>query len=272
MLRPTAQSVLRPTAQAFGLAFVSRGMRNKATPSAGKAKADAQRAAAAERFAKLLRVALKNDDESQVQSLIKEAYKANVSKLVVERAVERSRNRGTLEEVMYEGTLPSGVLCLIEALTDNKKKTAPEVRHALKEGGGELATSGSATWAFQRRAVLDFEPLDEAARDALVEEVMSQDTVEDVDDVAAYDDGEGSSTTAAVPGVRVWTTPAHLGALRSALAPHADVLVNEQMLYVPLNVVELSEVDPAAAASVEETVAALKALDDVEEVWTNAVP
>ena len=96
-----------------------RGMRNKATPSAGKAKADKARGETAMRFVKLLRLAHKAGDEAKVQSTIKNATKAGVSKTVVDNALNRMLNRGQMEEVLYEGTLPGGVCVLVEALTDN---------------------------------------------------------------------------------------------------------------------------------------------------------
>ena len=248
----------------------ARTMRNKATPSAGKAKADAARGAAGTRFAQRIRVAMRSGEESEVQAVIKEAYRANVSKAVVQKAVDRIRDRGRLEDVLYEATLPGGVCVLIEVLTDNKNRTVKNVKHTLKEGGGQLGASGAAMWAFQRRAVLDFEPVDEAARDALVDDVMSHDAVEDLEDrpPPAADNGTDAEGAVGVAGVRVWTAPTGLAALRDALAPHSHSLVNDQSVYAPMAVVEPS--DAEAAASMEETVAHLKALDDVEEVWTNA--
>ena len=239
-------------------------MRNKATPSAAKAKADRERDATARRFVQRIKVAHKAGDETRVLNLSKEANKQGVSKAVVERALDRIRNRGQLEEILYEGTGPGGVCFLVEALTDKKTRTAPEVRHALSEGGGSLGAPGAAMWAFERKGVLDFEPASEAERDALIDHAMSLDGVEDIDDAPAPEaaDGDGGG----VVGVRVRVAAADLSTLREALAP-TYTLVGEQLQFAPLHALELE--DPEAQTAHDMTVDALRALDDVEAVWTN---
>jgi transcriptional/translational regulatory protein YebC/TACO1 len=235
-------------------------MRNKATPSAAKAKVDKAKGDTATRFTQRIRIAHRDGDESKVQSLVKEAHKAGVSKVVTERALDRVRNRGALEDVLYEGTLPGGICCLIEALTDKKTRTAPEVRHALTEGGGVLGAPGAATWAFTRMGLLEFETADEDEREALMEQAMGLEGVEDIED--GDSDAEGGAV------LRVWTTVSELTALRAALAGSAS-LVNDGLRFTPVSVLEL---DAETRATHDGVVHALRALDDVEAVWTNAAP
>jgi transcriptional/translational regulatory protein YebC/TACO1 len=244
-------------------------MRNKATPSPAKAKADRARDVLTMRYIQRLRIVYKAGNESKMQALLKEAHKAGVSKAVTDRVLDRIRNRGQMEEVIYEGSLPGGSLVLVEALTDKKTRTAPQVRHALSEGGGTLGAAGAAMWAFRRRAMFEFAPADTVERDALVEELYELDGVEDIEDDIEALHGEVAEAAGTAPlGVRVWTAPSTLTALRQALAPSSLAShVSEQLRFVPLSTVAL---EAEARAAHDEVVDALRALDDVEGVWTNA--
>ena len=135
-----------------------RAMRKKATPTVKKAKQDRAQALAVEKHVRMIRVAMRGGDEAEISRLCKQATKAGVSSAVIDRALERSRTRDSLQELLYEGTLPGGVCVLIEILTDNPKRTAPQVRHELSDGGGSLGAAGCAMWAFTRRALLEFQP------------------------------------------------------------------------------------------------------------------
>ena len=238
--------------------FVLRGMRNKATPSAAKVKAAAMRNAIADKFVKLIRVAHRDGEETRIETFVKEAHKAGVSKAVTDRALDRMRNSdGLFEEMLYEGTLPGGICCIIEALTDKKSRTAQDLRHVLSEGGGALGASGVAMWAFERKAFLEYEELDAARRDALIEHAMDL----EVDDVEVKEE-EGAADGA--ESVRVWAAASKLTSLRAALGGYT--LINEQRCFVPTSTVEL---DAEAREAHDQVVESLLALDDVEEVWTN---
>ena len=240
--------------------FVLRGMRNKATPSAAKVKAAAMRNAIADKFVKLIRVAHRDGEETRIETFVKEAHKAGVSKAVTDRALDRMRNSdGLFEEMLYEGTLPGGICCIIEALTDKKSRTAQDLRHVLSESGGALGASGVAMWAFERKAFLEYEELDAARRDALVEHAMDL----EVDDVEVKDVKEEGAADGAY-NVRVWAAASKLTSLRAALGGYT--LINEQRCFVPTSAVEL---DAEAREAHDQVVASLLALDDVEEVWTN---
>lgn len=275
--------VARPTPignayRAIPLISTCREMRNKATPSAGKAKADREREVTATRFIRRLKVAVRDGHESRVSALVKEAHKSGVSSKVTERALDRIQNRGQLDDVLYEGTLPGGVCLLIEALTDKKSRTAPEVRHALSKNGGTLGASGSALWAFEKKGMLELEPASEGERDELLELVMGWEDVEDVEDTeptfgedsSAGVAGGGSAGDAppATAGVRVVVEPSAITATRAALADAGATVVSEVLAYVPHSVVAIEEEE--ARAAYEAALDALRALDDVEAVWTNA--
>ena len=87
-----------------------------------------------------------------VLAAVDRAKKDSMPKDVIERALAKGSGEGAaaLEEVMYEGYGPGGVALLIEAVTDNNNRTAPEVRHAFSKAGLELGSPGSAAWAFTK--------------------------------------------------------------------------------------------------------------------------
>ena len=164
------------------------------------------------------------------------------------RILEAARTHGV--QVMHT---------IIEALTDKKSRTAQDLRHVLSEGGGALGASGVAMWAFERKAFLEYEDLDAARRDALIEHAMDL----EVDDVEVKDMKEEGAADGA-ESVRVWAAASKLTSLRAALSGYT--LINEQRCFVPTSAVEL---DAEAREAHDQVVESLLALDDVEEVWTN---
>lgn len=89
-----------------------------------------------------------------VLAAIERAKKDSMSKDVIERALAKGSGAGasSLEEVMYEGYGPGGVAILIEAVTDNNNRTAPEIRHIFSKADLELGAPGSAAWAFTKNS------------------------------------------------------------------------------------------------------------------------
>ena len=205
-------------------------MRKKATPTPRKAKLDRQRDTTIQRYRRLIQVAVRQDDEVATERWVKEATKAGVTKIVVDKVLQRSRNRGALDEMTYEGTLPGGVAIIVEALTDNKSRTAQDVRHLFSEGGGTLGASGSALWAFERCGLLELSTTDEAQRDALLDFAMGLEGIENVVEKEAV---EGSGSTGI--GVEVWVAPKELSSLRAALTTEGHHPFNEQLLYKPVS-------------------------------------
>lgn len=226
-----------------------------------KAKQDAVKNAAATRFSAAIRAAVAAGNELAVDDAISRAKQAGVTKDVIDRAVERSRNRGSLQEVLYEGTLGGGVIVLVEALTDNPRKTAPPLRHLFKEAGGALGASGSASWAFERRGVLLYE---EPPTDALLEAAIDA----GADDVTAAGEADGADGG---EGAVVYCEPTSLAAVRAALAAKGYTAREESRIYAPTGaLVALADGEVREAA--EEALYALGELEDVEEVWHNLAP
>ena len=114
---------------------------------------------------------------------LERANEADVPKDTIERAIRRAQGAGEgpgLEEIRYEGYAPGGVAVLVECLTDNRNRTAGEVRHAFTKHGGNLGADGAVAYLFQRVGLLSYpagtaeEPLFEQALEAGAEDVQRE--------------------------------------------------------------------------------------------------
>ncbi len=121
-----------------------------------KGAADAARSKVFGKLAQLIALESKksdgNVDSPGLRSVIDRAKAASMPKNNIERAVAKGAGAdgANFEEVLYEAYGPGGVALIIEAVTDNKNRTTPEIRHILSKQGLELAAAGSATWAFTK--------------------------------------------------------------------------------------------------------------------------
>lgn len=123
-----------------------------------KGATDAQRSKLFSKHSSLITMEVKkcNGDvnSSSVLAVVERAKKDSMPKDVIERALAKGRGTdgSALEEALYEGYGPGGVALLIEVVTDNNKRTAPEIRHIFSKAGLELGVPGSASWAFTKTA------------------------------------------------------------------------------------------------------------------------
>jgi len=122
-------------------------------------------------------------------TIIETAKKENMPKDTIERAVKKGTESGTIamDAITYEAYGPGGVAIIIEALTDNKNRTAPELRHLLSKRGLELATPGAAVWAFTKQGMswtpnqtMDLSDEDLEALSELVDALEDNDDVQEV--------------------------------------------------------------------------------------------
>ena len=124
-----------------------------------------------------------------LRTWIEKAKAANMPKDNIDRAVKKgiSNDAGAMDSVVYETYGPGGAAILIEALTDNRNRTAPEIKHLLSERGLELASPGSAAWAFQKTNdgydAKTTVPLSEADTEELMKILEAIDAHDDVEDV-----------------------------------------------------------------------------------------
>ena len=182
------------------------------------------------------------------------ALAANMPKDTVDRAVKRgagSDDGDHYEEIRYEGYASGGVAVMVDCMTDNRNRTASEVRHAFTKHGGNLGTDGSVAYLFTKQGVISFQPgTDE---DAVMEAALEA----GAEDVVVNDDGS----------LDVITTPEEFGTVCEGLAAAGfDTSVSE----VSFNAATQIELDTEGAAKLMKMVDALEDLDDVQEVYNNA--
>ncbi|GAC1302497.1 MAG: YebC/PmpR family DNA-binding transcriptional regulator [Vulcanimicrobiaceae bacterium] len=229
-----------------------------------KGKVDAQRGALFTKLSKEIILAARSgspDPEAnyRLKMAVEKARENNVPQENIKRAIARaSGGEGAreIEEIRYEGYGPANVAVIVEAATDNRNRTASEMRFLFSRHGGALGETGSVGWIFATRGLIEVEhgKLDE---DALTEAVL----VDGVIDVR-YDDGSADGRSV------VSTEPGELAAVRNALvAKHVRVT----------SMVLGSEAKQGVApegADLEAVVAFLDALEeheDVQRVYSNAV-
>ncbi len=185
---------------------------------------------------------------------VDKALGANMSKDTIERAIKRGSGESegaNYEEIRYEGYGPGGVAVMVDCMTDNRKRTVSEVRHAFSKCGGNLGTDGSVAFLFQRIGLLAYPPgsdedaIMEAALEAGAEDVQSQQDGS-IEVITAFEDFVTVKDAMSAAGL----APAHAEVIERA-ATEAEVTLEE-------------------AEKILHLIDMLEDLDDVQQVHTNA--
>ena len=192
------------------------------------------------------------DMNPRLRAAINAAKAQSMPKDNIQRSIDKAA-RGdaeTYEEIRYEGFGPGGVSLIVEALTDNRNRTATNVRTAFAKNGGNLGASGSVSHAFDRVGLINYpatagdaEKLFEAALDAGAE------------DVSSSDDGH-----------EIWTEIGALHEVTKALEPTLGEAEGAKLAWRPQVMVEVGESD---AGTLFKLIDALDDDDDVQTVWGN---
>src|SRR5437773_11498004 len=171
----------------------------------------------------------------------------------IERAIARGSGADSdaqaFETVVYEGYGPSGVAVIVEALTDNRNRTAADVRHAFDKNDGNLGGSGAVSWLFERRGVA-LVPADGVDED----ELMLAAAEGGADDVSR----DGST-------FEVVSAPETLTAVREAIEAAGFSVDSAELTLVPKTTVEVA--DEAAAKKILRLIDQLEENDDVQDVY-----
>ena len=182
------------------------------------------------------------------------AFGANMPRDTVDRAIKRGAGAtegDDYEEIRYEGYGPGGVAVMVDCMTDNRNRTASDVRHAFTKYGGNLGTDGSVAYLFAKQGIISFQPgTDE---DRLMEAALEA----GAEDVVSNDDGSFD----------VITSPDEYAAVKDALT---DAGFDTAMGEVTFNASTSAELDRDTAERLLKMVEMLEDLDDVQEVYHNA--
>ncbi len=193
-------------------------------------------------------------DNPRLRAAVDKALGANMTRETIDRAIARgagTAENDNLEELVYEGYGPGGVAILIETLTDNKNRTVADVRHGFSKFGGNLGTSGSVSYLFEKRGTISF------ASGSDEDKVLEIALEAGADDVLVQDDGS----------LDVMTSPENFGGVKDALAKAGLVPISSEVAMLASTEAEL---DFETAEKLLRLVDHLEDLDDVQNVYSNA--
>jgi len=228
-----------------------------------KRKKGAQDAKRSNVFAKLLRaveVAAREGGGSvegnmTLASAVEKARAASVPNENIDRAIKRGTGEleggAKYEEVAYEGYGPGGVAIYVECLTDNRNRTAQDVRHAFTRNGGNLGESGSTAWMFTRNGVIQIEKSSAPDEERLLELALESGAKDLADEESTWE---------------IRTDPTSLAQVRDALDAAGVPMLSAEISMLPQTTVP---VDGGQAKQVLALVEALEDLDDVQSVSAN---
>jgi YebC/PmpR family DNA-binding regulatory protein len=224
-----------------------------------KGAADAKRGQLFSKLSRAIIVAAREggpdpDTNATLATAVQKARDNSMPKENIERAIARgagaSADGEAYETVTYEGYGPNGVAVLVEAVTDNRNRTAADVRHIFAKNDGNLGTSGAVAWLFERKGII------------LVPEAAGEDEVM----LAAAEGGaedirqEGSS-------LEVLAAPDDLVAVRAALESAGIEVESSELTMLPKTTVQIE--DEASARKLLRLMDALEENDDVQDVYAN---
>jgi len=225
-----------------------------------KGKTDAERAKVFTKISREIIVAVKEggggdpNSNSRLKDVIAKAKAANVPNDNIKRVIERAVGSGdsdNYETVTYEGYGPSGVAVIIEAMTDNRNRTASDIRHYFDKYGGNMGAAGCVSWSFDKKGVIviDGEDLDE--------DTVMMDALEAGADDFSAEDGL----------FEVYTDPDKFGAVNDALEAAGYTFLSAQVEMVPQNYIKLTSEDDIK--NMQKMLEMFEDNDDVQEVWHN---
>jgi YebC/PmpR family DNA-binding regulatory protein len=229
-----------------------------ATIKRKKGAADAKRGQLFSKLSRAIIVAAKEggadpDSNAALATAIQKARDNSMPKENIERAIQRGAGSGdgeAYEAITYEGYGPGGVAIICQILTDNRNRTAADVRHIFTKNGGALGTPGSVAWQFDRKGVimLDAAAVDE---DAVMEAAL---------EAGAEDISEDGSQW------QVTTDPADFAAVRQALEDTGVPYLSAELTLLPKTTVAPDEKE---ARQVLRLMDLLEDNDDVQGVYAN---
>jgi YebC/PmpR family DNA-binding regulatory protein len=190
-----------------------------------------------------------------LQNAIEKARSYSMPKDNIERAIARGSgadaDASTFETVIYEGYGPEGVAVLVEALTDNRNRTASDVRHVFAKHGGNLGTTGAVAWLFERRGIV----------------MVAADGVDEDELMLAAADGGAEDIELDGSSFQVSSAPEDLASVRQAIDAAGLEIESAGLSMVPKTTVAID--DEGIAKKIVRLVEGLEESDDVQDVYSN---
>jgi YebC/PmpR family DNA-binding regulatory protein len=225
-----------------------------------KGAADAKRGKLFSKLSRSIMVAAKEGGADPatnlaLQNAIDKARSYSMPKDNIERAIAKGSGEGadgaTFETVVYEGYGPEGVAVIVEALTDNRNRTASDVRHLFSKHGGNLGATGAVAWQFERRGII----------------LIAADGVDEDDLVLAAAEAGADDVERDGDVLEVSSAPDLLAIVREALERAGFTIESAELSMIPKVTVAIGE--ESTAKQVVRLVEGLEDNDDVQDVYAN---
>ena len=225
-----------------------------------KGAADAKRGKLFSKLSRAIMVAAKEGGSDTATNMalgnaIEKARSYSMPKDNIDRAIAKGAGEGTdgatFETVVYEGYGPEGVAVIVEALTDNRNRTAADVRHLFSKHGGNLGATGAVAWQFERRGIV----------------LVAADGVDEDELFLAVADAGADDVSRDGPVFQVSSAPEQLSSVRAAVEAAGFSIDTSELSMVPKVTVEIA--DEPTAKKVVGLVEGLEDNDDVQDVYAN---
>lgn len=225
-----------------------------------KGKSDAQKAKVFTKLGREIQIAVKSggpdpETNSKLKDVIAKAKASNMPNDNITRSIKKASGDGAadvMEEITYEGYGPSGVAIIVETVTDNRNRTAADVRHIFDKFGGNMGNSGCVSFMFDKKGLIVVENDGD-----IDEETIMMDALDcGAEDFSADEDV-----------FEITTDPAAFSEVRNALEAKGYTFVEASVSMIPQNYVTLTEEKPLE--QIEKLLDALDDNDDVMEVYHN---
>lgn len=229
---------------------------------AGRKEAqDKKRGAQFTKYARLITVATREGADPQynvaLKHAIEKAKSINMPNDNIQRAIKKGSGNldvANYEHIVYEGYGPNGVAIIAEILTDNRNRTAATVKTAFDRNGGKLGVTGSVSYLFNRKGVIEIEKTDSTNED----EIMSIALENGMEDMEVYDDS-----------FYILTQPNDFESVKDALVDKGYTLFRSDIELVPT--LEVNKMSPEDKETFEKLIDILEDNDDVQKVYHNYI-
>ena len=225
-----------------------------------KGKEDARRAKVFTKIGREITVAAREggpDPEFNpaLTSAIDKAKAANMPNDNIDRAIKRGTGElggKDFEELAYEGYGPGGIAVYISCLTDNRNRTAPEVRHVFDKGNGNLGQDGSVSYLFERKGLIGIEKTDDIDEETLMMQAIEY----GAEDFNVEEEG-----------FEIITEVSQFNSVKEGLEGEGYKFAICELTYIPNTLISLT--DEEEIKNMEDLIEGLEELDDVQDVYTN---
>ncbi len=226
-----------------------------------KEKNDAKKGKIFTKLGREIAVAVKEggadpENNSRLRDIVAKAKANNMPNDTIDRSIKKAAgdaNAVNYESITYEGYGPSGVAIIVEALTDNKNRTASNVRSAFTKGSGSIGTPGCVSYNFEKKGQII---------------IAKEDCQMDEDDLMMTALDEGAEDFAAEEdSYEIVTDPDDFSKVREALEAKSIEMASAEVTMIPNTMVELASEDDIK--NLQKTLDLLEEDDDVQDVWHN---